>query len=56
MRQSVLVKLMLDVTMTVRYLLLMFAKELGEFFHEIVGSVTGELIARELFTIDTGLP
>lgn len=34
----------------------MFAKELGEFFHEVVGIGIGVLIARELFTIDTGLP
>ena len=34
----------------------MFAKELGEFFHEVVGIGTGVLIARELFTIDTSLP
>ena len=51
-----LVKLLLDVTMNVLYLLLMFAKELGEFFHEVVGIGIGVLIARELFTIDTGLP
>lgn len=73
---TVRIKLLLDVSMTVLYLLLMFAKGLGSFFHEAVGIgigvlflsdvvltvcmpiviVTGALIARELFTIDTGLP
>ncbi|MGN0632746.1 MAG: DUF4405 domain-containing protein [Oscillospiraceae bacterium] len=37
MKRNVIIKLFIDITMTVFYLLLMFAKGLGEFFHEAVG-------------------
>lgn len=107
MTGNTLVKILLDITMTVVYLMLMFARGAGEFFHEAAGIgigilfiihillnasmtkglfrsvnngkaktgriiqfisdillmicmpvviVTGILIARELFVIDSGLP
>lgn len=37
MKRTTIVKLLIDVTMTVLYLLLMFAGGLGGFFHEIAG-------------------
>lgn len=43
MKRNVIVKLFIDITMTVLYALLMFAKNLGGFFHEIVGLGIGIL-------------
>ncbi len=43
MKRNVIIKIFLDVTMVILYLLLMFAKGLGGFFHETIGIGIGIL-------------
>lgn len=43
MKRNVVIKMLLDIAMTVLYLMLMFARGAGEFFHEAVGIGIGVL-------------
>lgn len=43
MKRNVILKLFIDITMLVLYVLLMFAQHLGDFFHEVVGIGIGVL-------------